>query len=95
MRPIPLKLRKQLENDPYYKSCARKDRDCEGRITWEHVWIYAGKQINEKFAIIPLCMYHHLGNGLNKQRNQQISLSRATEEELQKYPRMKWQTWKR
>lgn len=74
--------------DPYYKSCARCCEDCDGRITWEHAIIFAGKQLSMKWAIIPLCEYHHAVNGhqdggdLNKEINVLIALNRATEEEL-------------
>ena len=87
MRPIPPKLKAQIASDPYMRTCARLGLDCNGRITWEHAFIYAGRQINEPWAIIPLCMYHHLGEGLNKKINKQIALSRATREDLQKYPK--------
>ena len=91
MSPIPEKLREELANDPYYQVCARlKDGDCEGRITWEHAWIYAGKQIQERWAIIPLCWHHHLGAGLEKPKNQYIALMRATPAELAKYPNKNW-----
>jgi len=84
MRPIPKKLRDEMADDPYYSMCAREvDGGCSGRITWEHAIIYAGKQLNEKFAIIPLCEYHHLGEGLVKEINVCIALNRATEQELQ------------
>ncbi len=76
--------------DPYYQICARKNSECQGRITWEHAFIYAGKQINEKWAIIPLCVYHHLGEGLVKNENQRIALERATPEDLAKYPNFDW-----
>lgn len=90
MRPIPEQLKKEMANDPYYSICARESMDCSGRITWEHAYIYAGKQINEKWAIIPLCWYHHLGSGLNKHENQKIALQRATEQDLAKYPKKDW-----
>lgn len=91
MRPIPPKLREEMASDPYYKFCARRhEGTCSGRITWEHALIYAGKQINEKWAIIPLCVYHHLGEGLNKELNVYIALERATPEEFAKYPRKDW-----
>ncbi len=90
MRPIPLKLKNTLAADPYYEQCARSGHDCQGPITWEHAFIYAGKQINEAWAIIPLCVYHHLGAGLNKRVNEYIALRNATEEQLAKYPRVNW-----
>lgn len=91
MNNIPLSLREEMAADPYYKVCARKSKACNGRITWEHAWIYAGKQIQEKWAIIPLCWYHHLGDGLHKEKNQAISLFRATPEDLAKYPKKDWE----
>lgn len=95
MRKIPLKLRRELEADPYYMVCARKNKDCRGRITWEHAFIYAGKQINERFAIIPLCFRHHLGDKLVKVENEQIAVDRATELDKARYPRLDWQKYER
>lgn len=97
MSRIPEELREEMSCDPYYETCARKgEHNCAGRITWEHAWIYAGKQIQEKWAIIPLCEFHHdilnyqdRGN-LNKAENQRISLLRATPEDLKKYPKKDW-----
>lgn len=98
MRKIPEKLREEMANDPYYKKCARQyEHNCHGRITWEHAWTYAGKQIQEKWAIIPLCEYHHDvcsyqdKGALDKQENQRLSLLRATKEDLKKYPKKDWE----
>ncbi|MCL5435934.1 MAG: hypothetical protein M1275_02540 [Patescibacteria group bacterium] len=89
MRPIPPKLRQELAGDEYYQICSRRDENCSGRITWEHAFTYAGRQINEKWAIIPLCENHHLGKLLNKKINHRIALARATKEDLKKYPKLK------
>lgn len=90
MRPIPQKLKEAILADPFYKKCARhQDGSCEGRITWEHALIFAGKQVNELYAIIPLCEYHHAvgrfqdGGDLDKDRNIQIALDRASNEQLE------------
>lgn len=91
MSRIPKKLLAELLLDPFYKICTRKGEDCDGRITFEHALIFAGKQVQERFAIIPLCTYHHAVNGyqdggdLNKNMNLWIALSRATAEELTRY----------
>lgn len=91
MRKIPKKLRDTLAADPYYSVCARKGlhgHTCAGRITWEHAIIYAGKQVNERWAIIPLCeKAHNVGmwqdcGDFNKRINEWIALSRATTREL-------------
>lgn len=102
MNKIPTKLRQEMNGDPYYCNCARrKDGDCGGRITWEHVFIFKGKQIQEKWAIIPLCEKHH-GVGiywakslLDKRKNEWISINRATAEDLKKYPKHDWEQAKK
>ena len=90
MNNMPLKLRKDLSNDSDYKFCMRASSECRGRITWEHALMYAGKQIQERFAVLSLCEFHHLYAGLNKKWNKDFAMSRATEEDKKKYPRLKW-----
>lgn len=93
MNNIPRKLREELSKDPYYTQCARRGFDCRGRITWEHCWLYGGKQIQERWAIIPLCVHHHLGRGLDKKINRLISIKRAAKEDLDKYPKRDWSVY--
>lgn len=78
MTKIPPKLRAQLTTDPYYKVCARKgilEHECGGKITWEHAMTFGGKQIQERYAIVPLCERAHSvnnyqdGGDLNKNLN--------------------------
>lgn len=92
MRKISQSVKEQLEQEP--NICAREcdgDGDCDGRITWEHTLCYAGHQIDEVWAIIKLCEFHHSvnkyqdGGDLNKQKNIWIALNRATEFELIEY----------
>lgn len=93
MNNIPKKVKDEILQDPFYRFCARAkepDEICIGRITWEHALLYGGKQVQEKFAIIPLCEYHHLGDGLDKSINVRIALSRAAPQDLWKYPRQTW-----
>ena len=90
---IPKQLLKEILADPYYKTCARLDSDCDGIITLEHALLYAGKQVQAKFAIIPLCWYHHLGDGLDKRWNIRKALSQATPEDLLRYPKNTWKDW--
>lgn len=90
MAPIPKKLREEMAADPYYGVCSRLGEDCSGRITWEHAFTYAGKQIQRKWAIIPLCWRHHLGDRLNKVANQHIAAARTTEEDRREFARINW-----
>lgn len=61
MRPIPPKLRNEMANDPYYKQCCISwdGHVCEGRIEFHHNLIYAGKQVNAKSCILPICQSAH------------------------------------
>ena len=93
MGHIPSKLRSKLALQPFYHVCARRealhDHECQPSplnprklIEWEHALIYAGKQVQKEFAIIPLCWWAHSGPGLVKAINEWIALNRATDEEI-------------
>lgn len=91
MNNIPPKLKTELAVDPYYKVCARSGlfgHVCSGRVTWEHALYYAGKQIQARFAIVPLCEFAHSvckyqdGGDMSKEINVWIALNRATDDEL-------------
>lgn len=59
--PIPLEMREMLEEDPFMQTCLMEgDGLCEGKIEWQHAMTYAGKRINELYAILPLCHAHHV-----------------------------------
>lgn len=94
MTKIPAKLLAEILANPFYKTCAKHGQyghQCNGRITFEHSMIYAGKQLQVKFAIIPLCAFGHSvdqfqdGGDLDKEMNLWIALSRATDAELRMY----------
>ena len=88
MRAIPIKLRKEMSEDEYYDNCCMQgDLDCVGHIEWHHGLIYAGRQVNRKFAILPLCQKHHrdIDNRDQKIKINRIMLNRATEEELMEF----------
>ena len=84
MRAISKKVQKELDDDPRMKVCARSDeRNCQGRITREHALIYGGKQIDEAWAILGICAYHHEvdefqdGGGMNKEKHEWLALRQA------------------
>ena len=92
MNNIPPKLRNELAADPDYQTCMRRDwlnaHICQpdpatGKlIEWEHAIIHAGKQVQQRFAIVPICWWAHRGPGLVKEINVWIALMRATDEQL-------------
>lgn len=90
---MPLKLRKELDADPFYKVCSRfgqQGHQCQGRVTFNHAIIFAGKQLQEKWAIQPLCEFGHSvdkfqdGGDFDEEINLWIVLNRATEAELRR-----------
>jgi len=89
MNNVPKKLRKELSGDPEYSRCALIGyHECGGRITWEHAIIFAAKQVQARWAIIPLCaagqnvdQYQDSGR-MDKKRNVWVALNRATGQEL-------------
>lgn len=97
MRRISEKVKKELVADPRMKVCAREDEgNCEGRITWEHALIYGGSQIDEAWAILGICEFHHAvnrhqdGKGMNKEKHEWLALRQAPPEAREKYPRINW-----
>ncbi len=84
MRPIPIMMRENMSAHRFYKTCCLKGNECKGRIEWHHAIIFAGRQLNEIWAIVPLCQYHHriADSKYIKQKVLTICLSRATDEEL-------------
>lgn len=91
---IPAALRERLAADPFMRRCVHGGRPtsvrCAGRVEWEHALIYSGRQVNEAWAIVPVCTYHHRGAGLDKNLNRHVALQRATAADLEKYPRESW-----
>jgi len=86
---MPAKLRRELSEDPEYDLCSLIDLGgCGGGVTWEHSIIYGGRQVQERWAIIPLCEKHHGVNGyqdvtsIDKNRSVWVAVNRATDEEL-------------
>ena len=101
MRAIPQAHRKIIDTDPYFRSCAREalfhDHVCQGRITIEHALIYAGRQVAEIWAYVPLCAYAHGVDEFQDSKifdkgiNEYLALIRATQEELDKYSTSGWE----
>lgn len=85
MNNIPPKLRKEMSADSFYKECCLKNYQCAGKVEWHHVLIFAGKQLQKKFAIVPACKdFHHKFANRKDIRDQflKVVLNRATNIEL-------------
>lgn len=65
--------------------------NCAGRLTKEHALYYAGKQIQEDWAILDICEFHH-GVGpfqdrgdMQKEKHTWIALNLAPEDRLRAF----------
>lgn len=72
-----------------YKHTGQGEK-CEGRVEWEHAFCYK-TQINEAWAIVPCCTYHHRGAGLDKDFNKFMAIMRADIDDVQRrMPKHNW-----
>lgn len=82
-----------MERDPFYARCCltgkgkkTENRFDPNRIEWHHNLIFAGKQVQKKFAILPVIKhYHDRMVGQTKELCDWIMLNRATDQELAEY----------
>ena len=100
--PTPPEMLAELMALPISNVCWRRlllrDHECQGRLTWEHAILHAGKRVNEVWAIIRLCAWAHEvdqfqdAGGMVKNINRWIALGRITDwEQVEaKYPRTSW-----
>ena len=94
MTAIPKKVRAGLAEDPFYRRCCVSgDASVRGdRIEWHHNLIYAGKQVQEPFAILPLKKSLH--DRLKGDKDLQAQLdwimwNRATDDQIERYSKAK------
>lgn len=87
-----MKVRKEMAEDPEYKGCmlrAHPTHSCGGRITIEHPFIYAGRQVDFKNALISVCAkgqevdHYQDAHTMDKNLNRWVALNRMTEEEIE------------
>lgn len=71
-----------LSKDPFMKRCIWDNENCDGRVEFEHAFLFAGIQIVLWWAIVPVCTYHHRGKGLVKNFNQAVAFGRAYQDLL-------------
>lgn len=89
---IPKKQREEMDLDPFYHRCARRDalgdHDCERNpitrrlIEWHHAAKFAGKKVQIRNFIVPICWWSHEGPGKNDEIGMWIALNRATDGEI-------------
>lgn len=74
--------------------CGRESEgDCQGRIEYHHALIERNKRLQEAFAIVSACTYHHRGAGKNDAKWRLIAYKNASAEDFEKHPksRARWE----
>ena len=92
---IPFELKQDLASDEYYRKCAFTGT--MWGIQWHHAFTFGGKDIQEKWAIVPISWRIHDQCTPNKprytkeiaERVELIALNRAKDGELKKYSKVK------
>jgi hypothetical protein len=87
MNHIPKKLNDDMNTDPFYRTCCLKRfGGCGGRVERHHALIFAGRQVQEKFCILPACHEHHeIARRKDiKEKFDWVLLNRANEQEIQR-----------
>ena len=86
MRPIPPKLRQELSDDPFYSKCCISGISKNAvKIDWHHNLIFGGKQVNEKFCILPLADFVHRNIVKHKEKCNWIMWNRASDQEIERF----------
>jgi len=91
MSPIPKKLRDEMAADPYYRRCCITGRPKGAvKIEWHHNLIFAGRQVQEKWCILPVSEAVHIQANFRDMREKLnwVMLNRATDEELARYSKV-------
>lgn len=87
-----------MNSDPFYrKCCLQRFGGCGGTningrsIERHHNLIYAGRQVQALFCILPACVNHHAraNNPEVKEQFDWVMLNRASEEEILLYSKSK------
>ncbi len=76
-----------MADDPYYKKCAITGKTNE-KIEWHHNLRFAGKNVQEKFCIIPLAESIHSKIDYYKEKCDWVMCNRATDEDLRRYSKV-------
>jgi hypothetical protein len=93
MNKIPKKLREELAEDPFYKTCCITGDTStrEDPIQWHHNLIYAGKQVQQKFCILPIkaSIHEKVSNGEIADLLDWVMLNRASVDELHEFSKVR------
>lgn len=88
-KPIPKKMREEMERDPFYHRCAITGtrRGPYAKVEWHHAFKFKGERVNEKWCIIHLLKRIHDRADVRevKEYIDWMILNRADDETLRRY----------
>lgn len=92
MRPLSSTIRAKIDKDPFFLKCCFCGLK---RQEVNHALIYSGRQIEDYYALTPLCTHCHRGNNGTiwpevKVHCELMAIVRGGKELLAKYPKYDW-----
>jgi len=87
MNQVPQKLKDKWATEKP-KCCRSDEGNCKGRLTKDHTITWKGRQLQEDWAIVDACAYHHAVDefqdtgDLNREKHVWVALNRASDEQL-------------
>lgn len=88
MNNIPPRLREEIAADPFYQRCCVTGAFARNtKVEWHHNMTWQGRQLQERWCILPLAEKVHRDIHKHKERCDWIMLNRADDETLKKYSR--------
>ncbi len=88
MNKVPQSLKDQWQENPAKKCCRADEGNCQGKLTKDHTITWKGRQLQEDFAIVDVCEFHHAVNkfmdcgDLNREKHIWVALNKATDQQL-------------
>jgi hypothetical protein len=90
MNNIPKALKADMAADPFYRQCCITGALATNtKVEWHHNFIFAGRQVQEKWCILPLRKDIHDDIVSYKERCDWIMYNRADDETLRRYSKSK------
>ena len=95
MRRVSKRVKDQLLDDPFMLRCCFPGCSKE-EVEWNHALKYAGRQVDEPYAIVPHCYTHHRGKFGTIDADvsmycEYIAIDRGLVHLLAEYPRSDWE----
>lgn len=82
-KPFTKADKERIGGDPFMELCCICEPETQkSRTEWHHAFLFKGSQVNNDWAVVPLCYKHHHEDPAALEAAELIALNRATTSEL-------------